>query len=176
VRICKGCGKSCERVVGVIGRYCSNECKIKNPKSEKKCKPACSPSTTRVREVEFKNETKHFQLFCLICERTTYVKRKFGVTAIHEEKAIQKRSEFVRSRYDATFYNSPEWLKLRHKVLITYGPKCMLCGSVDGSMHVDHIKPRSKFPRLQLEFSNLQVLCRECNIGKGASDATDWRK
>lgn len=40
---------------------------------------------------------------------------------------------------------------------------------------VDHIKPLSKFWHLRLERSNLQVLCDECNMGKGAWDETDHR-
>src|SRR5262249_39926358 len=39
----------------------------------------------------------------------------------------------------------------------------------------DHIKPRSKFPELELELGNLQVLCADCNLGKRAWDQTDWR-
>ena len=42
-------------------------------------------------------------------------------------------------------------------------------------MNVDHIKPRKKYPELALDKSNLQVLCEECNHGKGNWDETDWR-
>lgn len=54
----------------------------------------------------------------------------------------------------------------------------MLCnrGRKDGvQMHVDHIKPRAKFPELALVLDNLQVLCRDCNLGKRHLDETDWR-
>ena len=73
------------------------------------------------------------------------------------------------------FYASREWKQLRYRVLIKYGRKCMCCGSTDGAMHVDHIKPRSKYPHLALVFGNLQVLCEDCNMGKGAWDSTDFR-
>ena len=78
-----------------------------------------------------------------------------------------------------TFFASREWFEARYQVLKRYGSRCQCCGALaaDGTrMHVDHIKPRSKFPELQLELSNLQVLCEECNLGKGAWDETDWRK
>ena len=78
----------------------------------------------------------------------------------------------------ADFYGSSEWKKLRYRVLKTYGTRCMCCGAdpVPGKPpHVDHIKPRSRFPELELSFDNLQVLCGDCNEGKSAWDKTDWR-
>jgi hypothetical protein len=73
------------------------------------------------------------------------------------------------------FYRSQAWMAIRYKVLAAYGAKCACCGETEGAMHVDHIKPRSKHPNLALEFSNLQVLCEACNMGKGNRDDTDWR-
>jgi len=73
------------------------------------------------------------------------------------------------------FYLSTAWLSLRRRVLDTYGYKCMNCDVVDAEMHVDHIKPRSRFPHLSLKFSNLQVLCRACNMEKSNRHSTDYR-
>ena len=76
------------------------------------------------------------------------------------------------------FYTSPEWLTLRYRVLELYGATCQCCGATreDGvKIHVDHIKPRSLYPALQLDFRNMQVLCEPCNIGKSNQDETDWR-
>lgn len=76
------------------------------------------------------------------------------------------------------FYASDEWRKLRYYALQVCGAKCQCCGvsGRDGAtMHVDHVKPRHKYPELELELTNLQVLCADCNIGKGAWDKTDWR-
>lgn len=76
------------------------------------------------------------------------------------------------------FYESREWLQLRYAVLKQHGAACMVCGATrrDGVyLHVDHIKPRSKYPELELEQSNLQVLCKPCNKGKSNIDETDWR-
>lgn len=74
------------------------------------------------------------------------------------------------------FYASDEWRRLRYRVLKEYGRKCMCCHKTDGVMHVDHIKPRSKYPDLELVFDNMQVLCEDCNLGKSAWDETDWRQ
>jgi hypothetical protein len=75
---------------------------------------------------------------------------------------------------DKQFYASWEWKELRYKALQKYGAKCMLCGAAE-QIVVDHIKPRSKFPSLQLEFDNMQVLCDACNKGKSNKDFTDFR-
>jgi hypothetical protein len=74
-----------------------------------------------------------------------------------------------------SFYDSTEWKKLRYSVLLKNSRECMACGSIE-NIHVDHIKPRSQYPDLQLVEDNLQILCEPCNIGKGAWDTTDWRK
>jgi len=77
------------------------------------------------------------------------------------------------------FLLSDQWRILRYKTLVQRGNQCECCGqswSVGNPLQVDHIKPRSLYPKLALEPSNLQVLCRECNTGKGAFDHTDWRK
>lgn len=74
-----------------------------------------------------------------------------------------------------SFYASREWQELRYRALKTYGPKCMLCFATNTEMHVDHIKPRSLHPDLELDFTNLQILCRACNLGKSNLDQTDWR-
>ena len=78
-----------------------------------------------------------------------------------------------------SFLVSYEWRELRMKVLKKYGAKCMCCGATPDTgavMNVDHIKPRKTHPELALSFDNLQVLCHECNHGKGNWDTTDWRQ
>ena len=77
------------------------------------------------------------------------------------------------------FLETYEWRKLRMEALKKYGPKCMCCGATPATgavMNVDHIKPRKDWPSLALDINNLQILCHECNHGKGNWDQTDWRK
>lgn len=76
------------------------------------------------------------------------------------------------------FYASWEWTTLRMQILKRYGRRCMCCGATPGNsvvIHVDHIKPISKYWELRLDPENLQVLCNTCNKGKGAWDETDYR-
>lgn len=77
----------------------------------------------------------------------------------------------AQRKYGRTFYTSDAWIRLRYDVLQRSNGHCSLCGRgplADGvKLHVDHIKPRSRYPELELDPKNLQVLCRDCNMGKG---------
>lgn len=93
--------------------------------------------------------------------------------------AGEKRIEGApkKPKPDSGFYQSWEWQQLRYEVLKKHGPRCMLCGadSRTTKIVVDHIKPRRFYPELELEFSNCQVLCDQCNRGKNYKDQTDFR-
>jgi len=76
------------------------------------------------------------------------------------------------------FYRTREWMRLRYQALDKHGATCQCCGATRAQgeqMHVDHIKPRSIYPALELVLDNLQVLCRPCNLGKSNTSETDWR-
>lgn len=91
-------------------------------------------------------------------------------------KLIDPRKSRVQVRSPGKeFYASDEWRRVRYDALKKHGGKCQCCGSRKMPMHVDHIKPRSKYPWLELDVDNLQVLCEDCNMGKSNRDATDWR-
>ena len=78
-----------------------------------------------------------------------------------------------------TFYASREWQTVRYGALKKADGCCTLCGRSKRQhnvvLHVDHIKPRSLYPMLELDPSNLQVLCEDCNIGKSNKCDRDWR-
>ena len=91
---------------------------------------------------------------------------------------IRRISKKVSDVNSDEFLSSYEWRQVRMKVLKRDGAKCACCGATPASgsvMNVDHIKPRRKYPELALDESNLQVLCHDCNHGKGNWDETDWR-
>lgn len=87
-----------------------------------------------------------------------------------EATALKYREDIhYRPGMKSEFYQTRQWRELRWKVLVKHGAVCNMCGITrehGAIMHVDHIKPRSKFPALELVFDNLQVLCEDCNIGK----------
>ena len=103
--------------------------------------------------------------------------RRLHATKFDRRKKKKKSKKLKRNKaWD--FYESREWLNLRYRVLKEHGAKCMLCNATRSNglrMHVDHIKPRSKHPELELDFDNMQVLCERCNIGKGNTDDSDFR-
>jgi hypothetical protein len=101
-----------------------------------------------------------------------------------QESQRWTRSEIVSTScsvpsIEPNFYQSRAWKVIRYKALLASNGRCQCCGSSprshSGPLHVDHIKPRSKHPALRLNGMNLQVLCGDCNVGKGAWDETDWR-
>lgn len=69
---------------------------------------------------------------------------------------------------------SRAWKIMRYETLAKQGRVCALCRTTTGPFHVDHIVPTSKAWHLRLDPTNLQVLCADCNIGKG-SEIGDFR-
>ena len=94
-------------------------------------------------------------------------------------KVKRKRRQKNRKKQNTNFYASKEWRRLRVKILEKYECRCMMCGRSPKEyrvvIHVDHIKPRASHPKLELDEDNLQLLCEDCNLGKGYTYKTDWR-
>jgi 5-methylcytosine-specific restriction endonuclease McrA len=126
-------------------------------------------------------ESEDWVKFCSLSQQTRRQRSK--------ERSLEKRlkqssdaklKSKIKRMETEQFYSSREWYIVRYRVIRKYESKCMACGRSPKEhgivIHVDHIKPRSKFPELALEFNNLQLLCMECNIGKSNKDQTDWRQ
>lgn len=104
-------------------------------------------------------------------------------TKFKKKKVKLKRPQKLKSNND--FYSSWEWRTLRMKVIKRDGNRCHCCGSSPDDVDiggkpvrivVDHIKPIRKYWDLRLDINNLQILCDECNMGKGSWDKTKWKK
>ncbi len=96
-----------------------------------------------------------------------------------KKKSIRPQISNCGNVISNEFLMTYEWRKLRMEALKLHGSTCQCCGAspkTGAVMNVDHIKPRKLFPELALDINNLQVLCSECNHGKGNWDQTDWRK
>lgn len=111
--------------------------------------------------------------------RIALVVSLIGCGAEREKTKNSKRAPTHKGNSKA-FYASWEWKQVRYEAFMLHGRRCMCCGwapADGGSGHlcVDHIKPRSKFPELELELSNTQVLCNSCNMGKSNVYEDDFR-
>jgi 5-methylcytosine-specific restriction endonuclease McrA len=111
-------------------------------------------------------------------EHVQGIKDKYGPRPKPVDTTIKPFPTKIKKEVSDKFYSSRDWRELRYLALRNTDGRCMCCGASqkDGiQLHVDHIKPRSKYPELQLSLSNLQVLCQDCNLGKSNWDDTDWR-
>jgi 5-methylcytosine-specific restriction endonuclease McrA len=98
---------------------------------------------------------------------------------VMSEQQGVKQPKTIHDVTGKDFLQTYEWRRVRMIALKKYGARCQCCGATPASgavMNVDHIKPRKIFPELALDPDNLQVLCDECNHGKGNWDMTDWRE
>jgi 5-methylcytosine-specific restriction endonuclease McrA len=100
-----------------------------------------------------------------------------GGLIVSEYQKEQDLAVIKKPAKKKNFYSSWAWRKLRYQVIKHYGGVCMICGASGQGVviSVDHIKPRSLYPELELDFDNMQVACMPCNMGKSNIDFTDWR-
>jgi 5-methylcytosine-specific restriction endonuclease McrA len=126
--------------------------------------------------VKHLHETHRMQCIGVAEKSFDYLEKNKNV--MREVVAANKKPK--KSKVDKReFLETYAWRKVRMEALLKYGPKCMCCGATPKTgavMNVDHIKPRKTHPELALSLENLQILCNECNHGKGNWDKTDWRK
>jgi len=139
-----------------------------------------------------KGSVMNMSIYTLCCEaleaqglpKPPFISDKKWVLQNHDhilpnkKQVITKKQKKIIKVTNDNFLTSYKWRKLRMEVLIKHGRRCQCCGATPDTgaiMNVDHIKPRKLFPSLALDIDNLQVLCHECNHGKGNWDLTDWR-
>lgn len=100
------------------------------------------------------------------------IEKNGGVTA-----KMRRESGTPQEKIEA-FYRCYAWRKIRFTVLQKFGAKCLCCNATRESgkiMHVDHVKPLRFNWELRLDPENLQILCDECNHGKGNWSEADFR-
>ncbi|MDQ0999774.1 5-methylcytosine-specific restriction endonuclease McrA [Neobacillus niacini] len=95
----------------------------------------------------------------------------------------RKQMNTVQGKED-NFYISKEWRAVRELVFIEYGiedgalccQRCLINERiiVYKNMEGHHLKPRSKYPELELDPDNIVPLCKSCNIELGDSGIVDW--
>lgn len=111
----------------------------------------------------------------LALEKSDKASAKKGLEVLRNAWLVLKRQPAATSD---GFLQSKAWKRLRFQALKQHGMRCQACGANphEGAvLNVDHILPRRLFPELALRLDNLQVLCGDCNEGKGNWDMTDAR-
>ena len=91
----------------------------------------------------------------------------------HNQLPFEEKEDYI-----VDFYSSAKWKRLRYLAFERYGNQCSCCGTSPKNgavLHVDHIKPRSTHQELELDISNLQILCSDCNIAKSNLSSRKWR-
>lgn len=137
--------------------------------------PSC-PDVGKVRINDMAREILEFK-GAVIKPSIALVKQALVFLKSEPEYEVEKLKDFVSSKQ---FYGSWEWKKVRYKAIKRCGQRCLCCGwrpgdTKVGFLVVDHIKPKSKYPELCLEVTNLQVLCNDCNMGKSNIYEDDFR-
>lgn len=142
--------------------------------------------------ITYRTDISFQQKSCLLFEALKKAADERGIPQFGVKKPRQPfipKSEswgpYTPTRVDKRrFYDSWEWRMLRMDVLQKYGRRCQCCGATPADTDVsgrpvkivvDHIEPISKRWDLRLEFSNLGVLCDECNQGKSNRSGPKYR-
>lgn len=112
--------------------------------------------------------------------RLVAAQKKAGLGKKSKQGKPQTSTKKVSKPAKAGFYSSWDWKKARYEAIKKFEQRCMCCGwqpgdTERGYLVVDHIKPRRKYPELELDLNNLQVLCNDCNMGKSNDSEDDWR-
>lgn len=143
---CRSCKKRGFESSMLPGGYCSSE---------------CAPKSRRLKQTRgFKKEVKNLNPW------------------LPNKQEIKRLGNRVRKAKRINLWskeNRDRWIKIRYAVFLRDGKRCALCGIENGRLHIDHIKPMSRYPELAWDIKNLQVLCEACNLGKSDKDDTDWR-
>lgn len=64
------------------------------------------------------------------------------------------------------------WQDIKAAVYRRDGRECQYCGANDGPFHIDHVIPRIKGGKDELD--NLVVACASCNLSKGSKSVAEW--
>lgn len=174
MKTCKSCLKEFE-VYRMLpgGEYCSALCLTIRPQQvhikPTGC-PLCGRRSSRGMQKPFcSKKCRKAARGILPSKKNLRFSRKGKVRKV----PIRKKKNVVIDLWSKD--NESKWQKLRYEAFRKYGRKCMVCKSTESRLHVDHIKPKSKYPELVFDIDNLQILCQDCNYGKSHLHEDDWR-
>lgn len=142
-----------------------------NPFAQNENKKPTAREKRKAKRVQKKKEKFSYEkVKPVIRQKVKKQSTRNGVSHVISKCCVDVKSD--------AFLNTFEWKALRMQALTLHGAKCQCCGATPATgavMNVDHVKPRKFYPELALSLDNLQVLCGDCNHGKGNWNQTDWR-
>lgn len=99
------------------------------------------------------------QIYCsLSCKKSAENKRSVGEKNPNWKGGATSEAD--------KFYSSSAWKEVRTAAFKRDDWTCQDCLKRGGRLEANHIKPRSKFPDLKLELTNIETLCKKCHDGK----------
>ena len=75
---------------------------------------------------------------------------------------VNYSSEYFDRTGDSRFFR----IGYKMKIVAEREMICSECGTKEGEMELDHIKPRCDYPELTYVDSNVQLLCKDCHKEK----------
>lgn len=112
--------------------------------------------------------------YCMKCGKIHDVKEKCQI----DTKRVSTRNPLLDDHY-FEFLSTMEWRRKRKEIKIRDNGICLRCyfkfnkiNTRDLQCH--HIKPRSIYPELELDDSNLITLCKSCNTQIGTAEELDF--
>lgn len=118
-----------------------------------------------------------------ICSRCGKIVGYRELCDCKDTKRRLKAQKQERNNDDPFYKRKYQWGKLRLKIISRDNGFCQRCyykyGIInDENLQVHHIKPRSKYPELTFDESNLVTLCKTCNTHLGVREELDfdWKK
>lgn len=132
-RICIRCGSTFKSEPRFKSKYCS---------------PECYHLTKRNRE----------ERECINCGETFGVKKSIYMNCCSMKCRLEFQS---KNKVDKTAYSSPEWKRMRMRVLVRDDFKCVKCNKDTFQLHVHHKVSRKNGGADSLD--NLETLCIKCH-------------
>jgi 5-methylcytosine-specific restriction endonuclease McrA len=95
---------------------------------------------------------------------STFISVPGRKSRIRVPKHLRTVTEKLPKKRKSKRSTSVLWVHLRGWILVESNYKCFMCGNFANQVH--HIKPVCEYPELQLDKSNLVVLCGGCHRKK----------
>ena len=93
---------------------------------------------------------------------------------LSEKEQKELTQEYFESKKSKSVWNRDY---IRRALLDSTNGKCCYCekkiGSGKTDMHIDHFKPKSKYPDSVVEWDNLMPSCPDCNRSKNDHDTVE---